>query len=80
MTQGKALSDQEIEQVYQSGDLRLTQERNDFLLPQIIDFVQQRRWINLRPEYQRRLVWDKKKKSRFIESLLMNVPLSWILQ
>ncbi len=30
--------------------------------------------MNLHPEYQRRLVWGPKKKSRFIESLLMNVP------
>jgi Protein of unknown function DUF262 len=31
--------------------------------------------MNIRPEYQRRLVWDEKKKSRFIESLLMNIPI-----
>ncbi len=30
--------------------------------------------MNLRPEYQRRLVWDIEKKSRFVESLLMNIP------
>jgi uncharacterized protein DUF262 len=64
----------EIEQIYDSGQNRLTQERNDFLLPQIIDFVRQKKWLNLRPEYQRRLVWDRKKKSLFIESLLMNIP------
>lgn len=64
----------EIEQLYDSGQYRLTQERNDFLLPQIIDFVTQKKWLNLRPEYQRRLVWDRKKKSLFIESLLMNIP------
>src|SRR5215212_8594960 len=70
----KMSEDQAIQQLYESGDLRLTQERNDFLLPQILDFVHRRRWLNLRPEYQRRLVWDHKKKSLFIESLLMNVP------
>ena len=64
----------DIEQMYDSGHNRLTQERNDFLLPQIIDFVKQKRWLNLRPEYQRRLVWDRKKKSLFLESLLMNIP------
>ena len=64
----------QIEQIYDSGQNRLTQERNDFLLPQIIDFVRQRKWLNLRPEYQRRLVWSQKKKSLFIESLLMNIP------
>jgi hypothetical protein len=64
----------EIERIYDSGANRLNQERNDFLLPQVLDFVKQKKWLNLRPEYQRRLVWDIKKKSRFIESLLMNIP------
>jgi hypothetical protein len=64
----------EIERMYDSGENRVTQERNDFMLPQICDFVREKKWLNLRPEYQRRLVWDQKKKSRFIESLLMNIP------
>src|SRR5438874_9504746 len=64
----------EIERMYDSGDNRVTQERNDFMLPQIRDFVREKKWLNLRPEYQRRLVWDRRKKSLFIESLLMNVP------
>lgn len=69
------LTDKAIEQKYESGTLRLNQERNDFLLPQILDFVKTKKWLNLKPEYQRRLVWDKKKRSQFIESLLMNVPI-----
>jgi hypothetical protein len=35
----------------------------------------QKKWINLRPEYQRRTVWDDPKRSLFIESLLLNVPI-----
>ncbi|EAE2633622.1 DUF262 domain-containing protein, partial [Listeria monocytogenes] len=27
------------------------------------------------PEYQRRLVWDDKKKSKLIESLIINIPI-----
>ena len=65
----------QIERMYDSGANRVTQERNDFFLPQILDFVASKKWINLRPEYQRRLVWDRKKKSQFIESLLMNIPI-----
>lgn len=68
------LTPKQIEEMYDSGELRLTQERNDFLLPQVTDFVKTKKWINIRPEYQRRLVWDAKKKSLFIESLLMNIP------
>lgn len=70
----KRLSPKEISDLYAEIP-RISQERNDFLLPQINDFVSERRWINTRPEYQRRLVWDNAKKSRLIESLLMNVPI-----
>ena len=70
----KQVTIKELEEKYQKNDLRFTQEKNDFLLPQIIDFIDQRKWINIRPEYQRRLVWDKKKKSLYLESLLLNLP------
>jgi len=74
MGRRKQLTPAQIERMYDEGDNRVTQERNDFLLPQVTDFVKERKWLNLRPEYQRRLVWDVDKKSRFIESLLMNIP------
>lgn len=74
MAKKMKLSPSAIEKLYDSGDYRLTQERNDFLLPQVLDFVREKEWLNLRPEYQRRLVWDRARKSLFIESLLMNVP------
>ena len=67
------ISDRELEEMYDKGTFRLTQERNDFLLPQILDFVREKQWMNLHPEYQRRLVWDNKKRSRFIESVFMNL-------
>lgn len=70
----KKYTNKELEDLYESGDHRILQERSDFLLPQIVDFVSTKRWLNIRPEYQRRLVWDKQKKSRLIESLIMNVP------
>jgi hypothetical protein len=65
---------QTIEKKFGDTAFRLTQERNDFLLPQVMDFVRAKKWLNLRPEYQRRLVWDDSKRSLFIESLLLNVP------
>lgn len=68
------VNNREIEERYINEDRGVSQERSDFLLPQILDFVQQKRWMNLRPEYQRRQVWDRKKQSQFIESLLMNLP------
>ena len=75
MAKKSKLTPKQLEDIYDSGDRRLTQERNDFLLPQILDFVRQKKWMNIRPEYQRRLVWDNRKKSLFIESLLMNIPI-----
>jgi hypothetical protein len=74
MADSKQPTASQIERMYDEGENRVTQERNDFLLPQIRDFVREKKWLNLRPEYQRRLVWDQEKKSRFIESLLMNIP------
>src|ERR1700731_2526724 len=64
----------QLESLYDESSARILQERNDFFLPQIRDFVSRDRWVNLRPEYQRRHRWDTKKQSRLIESLLMNVP------
>jgi hypothetical protein len=65
----------ELEQKFNETAFRLNQERNDFFLPQVPDFVKEKKWLNLRPEYQRRLVWDDNKRSLFIESLLLNVPI-----
>ncbi len=67
-------SDKAIEKEFSSGRLRVVQDRNDFFLPHVVDFIEGRKWGNLRPEYQRRLRWDNAKKSRLIESFIMNVP------
>jgi hypothetical protein len=71
----KAETPRALETKFAETAFRLNQERNDFLLPQILDFVRKEKWLNLRPEYQRRLVWDDAKRSLFIESLLLNVPI-----
>src|SRR5260370_10118894 len=74
MAETRQATPAQIERMYDEGENRVTQERNDFLRPQSRAFVRDKKWLNLRPEYQRRLVWDAGKKSRFIESLLMNIP------
>ncbi len=68
-------SSKDITDFFEKNQGDITQERNDFLVPQILDFVETKRWINVAPEYQRRQVWSAKKKSRLIESLFMNVPI-----
>ena len=55
------------------NSFRLVYLVNQFMLPQIVSMVHEK--INLQPEYQRRLRWDRKKKSKLIESLLLNVPI-----
>lgn len=72
--QSVSTSKKKLEELYDESSSRILQERNDFFLPQIRDFVAKEQWVNLRPEYQRRLRWDKIKQSRLIESLFMNVP------
>ena len=67
--------DRIIVEKFSSGECRLIQERNDFFLPQALAFIDQQTWNALIPEYQRRPVWNDKKKSLFIESLIMNVPI-----
>ncbi len=34
--------------------------------------------LNLQPDYQRKLVWDNKTMSKFIESLLLAIPIPTI--
>lgn len=34
--------------------------------------------LNLQPDYQRKFVWDKKTMSKFIESLLLSIPVPTI--
>jgi len=70
----KTVTPADLAKLYDDTSGRILQERNDFFLPQIRDFVVKKRWVNLRPEYQRRRRWDQKKQSKLIESLLMNVP------
>jgi hypothetical protein len=67
-------SDKIIEKHFATGRLRVIQDKNDFFLPHVLDFIEGRSWGNLRPEYQRRLRWDIPKKSKLIESFVMNVP------
>jgi len=50
-------------------------QRNDFLIPNILEMVKKRRVLDISPTYQRRARWNDTKRSHLIESLLMNVPI-----
>ena len=60
---------------YDAGQARIVVQRNDFLVPNILQMVKNREILNLAPPYQRRKRWDETKKSHLIESLLMNIPI-----
>ncbi|WP_290498066.1 DUF262 domain-containing protein [Hyphomonas sp. UBA4494] len=54
---------------------RIVYQTTNYHLPQIDDLLSKGDIVNIRPEYQRRLRWDSKKKSALIESFLLNIPI-----
>ncbi|WP_017659450.1 DUF262 domain-containing protein [Baaleninema simplex] len=80
-TQGKAASELDILEKYDSQECRILTEINREKLP---NFVQSLRStgetrIKLQPAYQRRKRWSEIKKSRLIESFLVNIPIPPII-
>ena len=68
-------SESEIESKYDTGQARIEIQRNDFLVPNILEMVEKREILDISPSYQRRARWNDVKRSHLIESLLMNVPI-----
>ncbi|MFH1797449.1 MAG: DUF262 domain-containing protein [Pseudomonadota bacterium] len=66
---------EEIEKSIVETPFRAIYQTNNFLLPQILDVLDESRTVNLRPEYQRRSRWTNKQKSLLIESFLLNIPI-----
>ncbi len=63
-----------VEDHLRDSALRIVVQRNDFLLPNLVDMLKLRKTIDISPYYQRRLRWDTVKQSRLIESFLVNIP------
>ena len=74
-TPPEALGESAIESKYDSKQNQIFIQRNDFLIPNILQMVKNRDVLDLSPSYQRRTRWNDKKRSHLIESLLMNVPI-----
>ena len=62
------------EKEFRQAALRIIIQRNDFLLPNLIDMLKIHKTIEVAPYYQRRERWDNRRKSRLIESFLINIP------
>ncbi len=67
-------SDEEINDKYIKGDVRIVTEQARYPLTAIVPMVESGDY-ELNPEFQRRHRWDDHKKSRLIESFIMNVPI-----
>lgn len=72
--QGSKKSDEEITEKYIKGEVRIITEQARYPLNTILSMVEGPDYI-LNPEFQRRHRWDITKKSRLIESFIMNVPI-----
>ena len=70
---GAFLSDTDINSKYVKGEVRIVTEQARYPLNSIANIVEDPSYT-ISPEYQRRHRWDEGRKSRLIESLIMNVP------
>ena len=59
---------------FRDATLQLAVQRNDFLLANLIDMLQTHKTLEISPYYQRRARFDIPRKSRLIESFLVNIP------
>ena len=72
--QNKIVSDSAINEKYISGEVRIVTEQARYPLDTIKSMVESNKY-ELMPAFQRRHRWDNDKKSRLIESFIMNVPI-----
>ncbi|WP_413172525.1 DUF262 domain-containing protein [Anabaena azotica] len=73
------MSDQEINDKYEKGEQRILTELNREKLPTFVESLKKTGYMDVRPFYQRRDRWDKKKQSQLIESFLINIPVPPII-
>lgn len=68
------LNDEQINEKYIKGDVRIVTEQARYPLNTVVGMVESSNY-HLNPQFQRRHRWDIIKKSRLIESFIMNVPI-----
>lgn len=69
------MTEADIVRKYDEGQARIIIQRNDFLVPNILQMVENKAILDVTPQYQRRSRWTNRKRSQLIESLLMNIPI-----
>ena len=68
------IRDTSSEQEFRDARMQIVVQRNDFLLPNLIDMLRTHQTLEISPYYQRRARWDTARQSRLIESFLVNIP------
>lgn len=66
-------NDDKINKKYDSGEVRIVTEQARYPLPTLKDMFSDNKY-NLHPDFQRRRRWSQEKKSKLIESFIINVP------
>lgn len=67
-------SDDDINRKYEMREQRIMTETAREKLPGFVESIGKPGYLELRPFYQRRARWDRKRQSRLIESFIMNIP------
>ncbi len=66
-------TDEKINKKYDSGEVRIVTEQARYPLPTLKEMFSKDKY-NLHPDFQRRRRWSQEKKSKLIESFIINVP------
>jgi hypothetical protein len=70
-----APSSGDVAQKASANQLRIVRSSMDLTLHSLRRSMRESSYIDMHPGYQRRHRWDTKKRSRLIESLLLNIPI-----
>lgn len=72
--QRNQLDDNELNQIYEKGDSRILIEQARYPLSSFVETFTDEVYT-IQPDFQRRRRWDNVRKSRLIESIIINVPI-----
>lgn len=70
---GDGAGDEPLEAKYAKQMRQIFPQKIELPISAILQMIKDQ--IQLNPEFQRRDRWDNKRRSRFIESIIMNVPI-----
>ncbi|WP_313528015.1 DUF262 domain-containing protein [Anaerotignum sp.] len=71
---GNIMNETVLNEKYEEGHNRIVTEQGSYKLPLLKNLFTQENY-KLRPTFQRRITWDNKKRSKLIESFIINIPI-----